>query len=133
MLRNELEGSIVPAKNVCEQMMAMGFDQEMVKMALKNCTNDMEKAIESLLKMQSDGSYFSAFEELLKNLPIPSDLNAGPSTSSAITTELRDTANEMKAFERFSEDIQSTDDDYLDLPLIQERSLLDEYKNLLKH
>lgn len=38
---------------------------------------------------------------------------------------------QLQAFERFSEDMQNDDDEYLDLPLVEERTLLDEYKKLL--
>lgn len=37
----------------------------------------------------------------------------------------------LQAFERFSEDISPDDDDHLDLPLLQEENLLNEYKRFL--
>lgn len=39
--------------------------------------------------------------------------------------------NLFQAYERFSEDIESEDNAYLDLPLIDERALIDEYKKML--
>lgn len=61
----------------------MGFDIELVRDALKNSSNDMQKAIENLLKMQADGSYGDALKEVLKSVNI--DPNA-PSTSSMPST-----------------------------------------------
>lgn len=37
----------------------------------------------------------------------------------------------FKAYERFAEDIEHEDNAYLDLPLIEERTLLNEYKKML--
>lgn len=80
-------------------MKAMGFHDEMIQMALKNCTNDMEKAIESLLKMQSDGTYDSAMDELLKNMPLIN--NPGPSTSASTSTHhIEEAAKEMEVIIR---------------------------------
>ena len=38
----------------------------------------------------------------------------------------------FQAFERFAEDVDNEDDDHLDLPLIHEQNLLNEYKRLLE-
>lgn len=39
---------------------------------------------------------------------------------------------DFQAFSRFSEDISAEDDDHLDLPLLQEREILAEYKRYLE-
>lgn len=39
--------------------------------------------------------------------------------------------NLFQAYERFSEDIELEDNAYLDLPLFDERALIDEYKKML--
>lgn len=133
----------------------MGFDVELVREMLKNTTNDMQKAIENLLKMQADGSYTDALKEVLKNANI--DPNT-PSTSSMPSTSqllnhIQDQEEEMdvsaefrlnkflhfflmlfhrfQAYERFAEDIEHEDNAYLDLPLTEERALLNEYKKML--
>lgn len=129
----------------------MGFDIELIREALKNTTNDMQKAIENLLRMQSDGSYQNALQDVLKNLPASSDPNA-PSTSTAIQNmedEMQvsflceyssyrdcDLSNStyyhrFQAYDRFAEDIELEDNAYLDLPLTEERALLDEYRRML--
>lgn len=37
----------------------------------------------------------------------------------------------FQAYDRFAEDMDLQDDAYLDLPLIDERALIDEYKKML--
>lgn len=83
VLRDELQQTVKPDESLCEQILNMGFDIELVRDALKNSSNDMQKAIENLLKMQADGSYTEALKEVLKNINI--DPNA-PSTSSMPST-----------------------------------------------
>lgn len=66
----------------------MGFDIELVRDALKNTSNDMQKAVENLLKMQSDGTYQTALKEVIQNVAslLPQQQNAEnqPSTSTAV-------------------------------------------------
>lgn len=95
MLQNELHQTVKPDENLCQQILNMGFDIELIRQVLKNNTNDMQKAIDSLLKMQSDGTYGNILEEVLNNLP--TDPNA-PSTSSMPSTSaaIQDMADEMQ-------------------------------------
>lgn len=95
MLQNELHQTVKPDENLCQQILNMGFDIELIRQVLKNNTNDMQKAIDSLLKMQSDGTYGNVLEEVLKSLP--TDPNA-PSTSSMPSTSaaIQDMADEMQ-------------------------------------
>lgn len=155
--------TVKPDENLCEQILNMGFDIELVRDALKNTSNDMQTAIDNLLKMQADGTYADALKELLKNVNIGqnprNDPNA-PSTSTMPSTsqlldQLQNHEEEMdvrtnrnnylfwkngiftmkfqliQAYERFSEDIEHEDNAYLDLPLTEERTLLNEYKKML--
>lgn len=91
-LRDELLQTVKPDESLCEQILNMGFNIELVREALKNTSNDMQKAIDSLLKMQADGTYADALKELLQNININqnsanifTDQNA-PSTSSMPST-----------------------------------------------
>lgn len=92
MLRDELLQTVTPDESLCEQILNMGFDIELIREALKNTTNDMQKAVENLLKMQADGSYTEALNEVLKNVNIdqsPSNSSGSqnaPSTSSMPST-----------------------------------------------
>lgn len=151
VLRDELQQTVQPNENLAQQIIGMGFDIELVRKALQNSTNDMQKAIENLLKMQSNGSYESALKEAIETVSkvsLAAGVNA-PSTSQAIqnledeqqvnhlhTLRIYSCTNRMsklhfQAYDRFAEDMDVEDDAYLDLPLIEERALLDEYKKML--
>lgn len=58
------ESSSLPA-----QITAIGFAPEVVQVALEQAFNNSERAIEILLKMQTDGTYDEILESLLANMP----------------------------------------------------------------
>lgn len=84
-LSDELQQTVKPNESLCEQILNMGFDIELVREALKNTSNDMQKAIDNLLKMQADGTYTDALKEILRTVTPANDPNA-PSTSSMPST-----------------------------------------------
>lgn len=111
----------------------------MVRVALETTANNMEKALDFLVRI------FGNEEELVKQMERISEVAKGivsddtPSTSSGISslvnTALDKVKNEMeslKAYERFNEDLSSNEQDYLDLPLVQEEQILAEYKRFLE-
>lgn len=79
VLKEEFTNQIIPNKSIVEQMKSMGFHNDMIEMALKNVANNMDEAVEMLLRMQSSGKY----EEVLTNLILSADSasGSGPSTS----------------------------------------------------
>lgn len=79
-LREELANSVKPDEVLCEQIINMGFDIELIRQALKDTSNDMQKAIESLLKLQADGNYQDALKQVIQNVATLHDPNQ-PSTS----------------------------------------------------
>lgn len=88
-LHDELLQTVKPDESLCEQILSMGFDVELVREVLKNTTNDMQKAIENLLKLQADGTYADALKEVIKNASISQSAFSGldtPSTSSTPST-----------------------------------------------
>lgn len=91
VLRDELQQTVKPDESLCQQILNMGFDIELIRDALKNTSNDMQRAIENLLRMQSEGTYQNALQEVLRNLPTSTDRNA-PSTSA----EIQNMADEMQ-------------------------------------
>jgi hypothetical protein len=112
------------------QLVSFGFTSEMAKMALKTTFNNQNEALDYLLKLQSDGTY----DSILNNM----SNNNGPSTSSGLgstivqqTKALRKKVDEMKVYKRFTEDISSDEDSYLDLPLTLEEKLINDYKTFL--
>lgn len=127
-------------------------------MALENTFNNFDGALDFLQKLQEDGKYdgilsgkfnhqFLINKIYLTDQFIPEDINssAGPSSShqtSSLSSPLAATIaqtktlleqkrSEKEAFDRFREGYNSDDDDYLDLPLTHEETLILEYKGAL--
>ncbi|KAH8409075.1 hypothetical protein KR009_006286 [Drosophila setifemur] len=127
-------------------LLQLGFDEPAVRAALESTSNNVDRAIEYLLRA------FQSEEELNRTVERISQMVAGtggqvdddgPSTSNSnpappspiIKSVLRQARTEieaLKAYERFNSDLSQNDQDYLDLPLIQEEQLLNEYRNLLE-
>lgn len=96
LLRDELLQSVKPDESLCEQILNMGFDIELIRNALKDTTNDMQKAIENLLKMQADGSYQNALKEVLQNVPSLENAINQPSTSTSTAQRVQDREDELE-------------------------------------
>ncbi|KAH8344627.1 hypothetical protein KR067_001670 [Drosophila pandora] len=125
-----------------KHLLRLGFDEPAVRAALESTDNNVERAIEFLLRA------FQTEEELQETMDKISKLSHnedGPSTSSSssssplsspiINSVLRQAQVEIdaiKAYQRFNSDINQNDQDYLDLPLVQEEQLLAEYRCLLE-
>ncbi|XP_017085767.1 NEDD8 ultimate buster 1 [Drosophila eugracilis] len=126
------------------QLLQLGFNKEDSLVALENASNNIEQAIESLVRsFTSEEELKEAFQRLGLMGTAGRPTSDGPSTSNAqtappspiIETALKYARSELdtyKAYERFNSDISQTDMDYLDLPLIQEEKILHEYLNLLQ-
>lgn len=80
-----------------------------------------------------DKKYFTAFNQPGASTSNPSSqaFSNLKETISKTKNLLEQKQNEAEAFKRFKEDINSDEDDYLDLPLIQEENLVLEYKRAL--
>lgn len=96
VLRDELLQSVKPDESLCEQILNMGFDIELIRNALRDTTNDMQKAIENLLKMQADGSYENALKEVLQNVPSLENAINQPSTSASTAQRFQDREDELE-------------------------------------
>lgn len=103
-LRDELLQTVKPDETLCREISNMGFDIELVRDALKATTNDMQKTIENLLRMQADGTYENAVKEILKHVGENLSVGLGadqPSTSTSTSTStltsnaVQDLADEM--------------------------------------
>ncbi|XP_014102311.1 NEDD8 ultimate buster 1 isoform X1 [Bactrocera oleae] len=126
--------------DLLEQLKQLGFNEDMVRVALETTSNNMENALDFLVKI------FGNEEELVKQLERITEAGkiviAGddtPSTSSGIGSlvntalgKVKDEMESLKAYERFNEDLTSNEQDYLDLPLLQEEQILAEYKRFLE-
>lgn len=96
-LQDEFSRSIKPDENLCEKIAIMGFDMELIKSMLKETSNDVQKTIENLLKMQNDGTYENTLKELVSNLstsdpsnPPPNPLDPSMPSTSRITENIRE-------------------------------------------
>lgn len=131
----ELSKDVTPKEDLLDQITKIGFPKEIVEMALKYNTNDMEKTVDYLLSLQSNINFASTLEA------ITSQFFDGPSTSSGsadvdalkekFKKRIKTDLEEREALERFSEDVSAESDDHLDLTLIQEENILIEYKKFL--
>ncbi|EDW84976.1 uncharacterized protein Dwil_GK12848 [Drosophila willistoni] len=129
----------------------LGFPMALVRIALETTQNDMKRSVEFLLKSQSDeNQLLQVIDNMSQTLSgNPDDQQQQPTSSSnarpfidisssklqLIETFLTMAKSELesyKAYTRFNEDLTMNDNDYLDLPLIQEEQILIEYKNLLE-
>ncbi|KAH8252630.1 hypothetical protein KR032_000871 [Drosophila birchii] len=119
----------------------LGFDEDSVRAALESTSNNVERAIGFLLRAFRSEEELKEAMELVTNLA--NNGGDGPSTSSSnptppspiIQSVLRQARAEMetyKAYQRFNSDLSQNDQDYLDLPLVQEEHILAEYRNLLE-
>lgn len=145
----ELRDSLPESQSVDAVLLAallqLGFKEPAARAALESAENKLERAMDFLLKaIQSEEELLQTVErvtELAKGGAI--ELN-GASTSQAaegapssflIDAVLQKAKAELEAyqaFKRLNADLTSTDQDYLDLPLLQEEQLLAEYRNLLE-
>lgn len=91
-LQEELTREIVPSESLREKMVAMGFHAEIIDMALKKSTNEMDAAVEELLRLQANGTYENVLSGLLQAAASTIDLasgQSGPSTSSKMARDIK--------------------------------------------
>nr|CAH7722938.1 unnamed protein product [Callosobruchus chinensis] len=96
-----------------------GFDPRMARLALRRFNGDITKAAEELLA--NDGI-------------ISGDLSGLITCESVdrIKKRLQEDKSKNEAYERLKEDINTTEDDYLDIDLVQEEAFLRQYLKLLE-
>ncbi|KAL9879593.1 NEDD8 ultimate buster 1-like [Glossina fuscipes] len=129
-----LEGTI--NIDLMEQLQQLGFSESRVRIALEATRNNLESAIDFLVKMYTDEKDLSMFIERMT--AVATDQGA-PSTSTGLNSLAQQIVEKaakeiesLNAYNRFKQDFIANDFDYLDLPLIQEEQILAEYKHLLK-
>ncbi|XP_053950530.1 uncharacterized protein LOC128858361 [Anastrepha ludens] len=125
--------------DILEQLKELGFNEEIVRVALETTQNDPGKALDFLVKI------FGNEEDLLKQISRIAEATKEivgddtPSTSSGLSSlastamdKVKNEIESLRAYERFNEDLTSNGQDYLDLPLLQEEQILAEYKRFLE-
>ncbi|EDW82908.1 uncharacterized protein Dwil_GK10251 [Drosophila willistoni] len=121
----------------------LGFEEATSRVALESAKNNVEQAIEFLLKaFQSEEELKSMVKRVtqlakgdIAQLDGPSTSHQVPPQGPLIHAVLSKAKTEMeayKAYKRFNSDLSQSDQDYLDLPLNQEEQLLAEYRKLLE-
>ncbi|XP_058832014.1 NEDD8 ultimate buster 1-like [Topomyia yanbarensis] len=152
-LKRELMSSIKPCKELINKLVDLGYHEEAAQAALKQTYNNFEEAVEFLITARQNNEYDSllttAINELVSSSTniletttstsiedrgsnVPNNELAGPSHKRA----KNDTNSAKKQmmdilYKSFSKDMDTTNDTYLDLPLIEEAKVLAEYKKLL--
>lgn len=79
-------------------MITMGFNEEIIKMALQFASNDMSKAVEMLLKMQTEGTYDNLLTQILDG-DGAAGADGGASTSAAASSARSHIDTKLKAME----------------------------------
>ncbi|KAH8344529.1 hypothetical protein KR084_005944 [Drosophila pseudotakahashii] len=135
--------SVASDQDKLAQLLQLGFNEDNSRVALENASNNMERAIECLLRaFQSEDELRETIERVgrmtfdgpsTSNASIIEGQTAPPSPLiEAVLKHARSEIETYKAFERFNADISQNDMDYLDLPLVQEEKVLQEYLGLLQ-
>ncbi|XP_017079863.2 NEDD8 ultimate buster 1 [Drosophila eugracilis] len=151
---NDLRANLPATPPVDESLLStlqqLGFPATSARTALETTENDFRKSMEFLLKsfVSEDEllAVIEAMQKLLKDQG-PSSSNRGTGNSSTpllnlsatelalIQSVLVKAKSEMEsynAFKRFNEDLAENNSHYLDLPLVQEEQVLNEYRHLLE-
>ncbi|XP_058462169.1 NEDD8 ultimate buster 1-like [Malaya genurostris] len=158
-LKQELVNSIEPCKELIDKLVDLGFHEEAAQVALKQTCNGFEEAVEFLITARRTNEYdalLTADINELSSAPstiLPTDTTstsvadssfnedtsivpnigqAGPSRKRA-KNDSNSARKEMMdiLYKSFSKDMDTNSDTYLDLPLVEEATVLAEYKKLL--
>ncbi|XP_037937514.1 NEDD8 ultimate buster 1 [Teleopsis dalmanni] len=136
---DELRSSVSAPTSVnnllLDELKKLGFDEQLANIALQTTGNNIDKAADYLIRMLNDENQLKSMMEKVSQALNAAD---GPSTSSGINSLASDLIQKaqlelesLTAYRRFHVDITDTENDYLDLPLLQEEQILTEYRNLL--
>ncbi|KAH8420935.1 hypothetical protein KR222_010479, partial [Zaprionus bogoriensis] len=155
-LRQNLPATVRADEQMLTILRDLGFKEPTARAALETTRNDMNNAIEFILKSLANERELVSVIEHMSLLTTQSDNHATssgvqqqqtpqqtsqqmpqrlpeltPSTLALIQSVLNKAETEMESFsayKRFNEDLPDNDQDYLDLPLEQEEQILLEYR-----
>ncbi|XP_053687426.1 NEDD8 ultimate buster 1-like [Sabethes cyaneus] len=139
-LKRELIASTTPSKQLTDKLIDFGFHEKAAQAALKQTVNNFEEAVEVLLNARRDNTYDALLSTVSNEASNSNSSGTGSSDSSnseeagsSRKKDEKDSKKEMMdiLYKSFSKDIDTDTDSYLDLPLIEEASILDNYKKLL--
>ncbi|XP_055529125.1 NEDD8 ultimate buster 1-like [Wyeomyia smithii] len=148
-LKQELIASIEPSKQLIDKLIDLGFHAQAAEAALKQTINNFEEALEFLINVRNSNEYdamlTSTSSEVASNSSstlssnaetVKLPLSSNEQASSSRKQDKNNCNNAKKEmmdilYKSFSKDMDTTSDTYLDMPLLEEASILDEYKKLL--
>ncbi|XP_058128779.1 NEDD8 ultimate buster 1 [Anopheles ziemanni] len=154
-LQRALLQSIVADDQLQQQLVALGFPEEVAKVALKTTANNYDRAMEFLLtNISTDKEYSELLRQSLEvvDRSVPKRQKT-TSTEVASTSDSAEASSSKKSpvdsgsckreekrrkkemldilFKSFSKDMDTSSDAHLDLALTEETELLEQYKKLL--
>lgn len=134
-LRRQFEADFVPDPSATDALVAMGFDRQMAEEALRSVGNNVDGAMDELVRLVEDGGVEGEeYRQLVADMAAAST-TASEEEKLEAAKRLADRAErdqaKQEAFDRLAEDIDDTDDDHLDLALVQEANVLAEYRRFL--
>lgn len=143
-LKQELSNVITPNSELIESLKAFGFNESLVTGVLKNCLNDFDKALDTILEMQQSGQIPTEFIDAFNQNPTTSTAStntATQSTSDDSSIKKRRTENDLTQdekqaiYEDLRNDLEHLDEDdqyLLDFGTLQKEELLiQQYKRAL--
>lgn len=146
LLKRELMSSMTPSQDLISKLTDLGFHQKAASVALRETINNFDDAVEFLISARKNNEYDKLLTDLdclsaessgastNTNTPAasPSTEQAGPSRKKA-KNDSNSAKKEMMdiLYKSFSKDMDTNNNNYLDLPLNEEATILDEYKKLL--
>ncbi|SPP83553.1 NEDD8 ultimate buster 1 [Drosophila guanche] len=135
---DELRANLPAVKPADEALLAtlqqLGFSLARARVALETTENNLEAAIQFLLKMLSEEvlrSIIEAMTRLLEDQAASGSQTAPPALVQTVIEQAKSKLESYTAIQRFKAELKGNAMMYLDLPLKQEEQILMEYKNLL--
>lgn len=145
-LKAELIDIIKPDEKLIDELVSLGYDENLAVHFLKNNINDFQKTLDALLEMQNNNTLPPELMDIINNA---SDSYDEPSTSSsspaggsrmgkdgrrADARKRRHEKAELEALDGLRNDLSHLDDadEYLTFTLEKEQAFLIQYRNALK-
>ncbi|KXJ78706.1 hypothetical protein RP20_CCG003797 [Aedes albopictus] len=149
-LKRELASNITPSEDLIGKLIDLGFHKEAAIAALRKNINDFEDSVEYLVAARKNNEYdklLTDLQSLNNNTSGSGSSTAGASGSNPVADteqqpgpsrkKVKNESNSARKemldilYKSFSKDMDTNSDTYLDLPLIEEATILSEYKKLL--
>lgn len=152
-LRRNLPATVAADEQMLYTLSELGFKLPSARAALETTQNDMDRAVDFLLKSLANEQELTILIEYMSKLYSQTGDVASTSASSteeasgtlpsvtsskldlvkSILSKARTEVESYSAYKRFNEDLPENDQEYLDLTLEQEEQILNDYKRLLEN